>query len=347
MHLDKKSCYHSNQLEVDLEENAIYCQIHERSVEAPIVSAAMKSLCSKNSHRIDIDSDSTKSKSDNGLMNRSRSNVYARRCVQHDYHDHSQDDPPSEEWIACSYSSIGQMNAMLPSGSKRQNARHRDSTTLFPLKLHKLLSMVEMEGLSSIISWQVHGRAFKIHKPKEFLEKVMPIHFHQTKIASFRRQLNLYGFLRITKGLDKGAYYHEYFLRGMIFLSSRCIRQRVKGTMVKGVSSPETEPDFYSMPFLGSVDHSSKDNVSLPERSTSTSGLTVLSSPNFTSPAVKRGVSDNNALQPYKIILNMEEKSFLAESSHSLGHKWETIAKEEWDVETFSLDDKIFDDMLL
>jgi hypothetical protein len=344
MHLD---CSHYNRVELDLEENAINCQIHQISVEAPIVSAAMKSLSSKKSHRIDIDSDCTKSKSNNGLKNRSRSNIYTRRCVQHDYHDHSQDEPPSEEWMACSYSSLGQMNAMLPRGSKRQNARHRDAATLFPLKLHKLLSMVEMEGLSSIISWQAHGRAFKIHKPKDFLEKVMPIHFHQTKIASFRRQLNLYGFLRITKGLDKGAYYHEYFLRGMIILSSRCIRQRVKGTMVKGVPSPETEPDFYSMPFLGSVDHSSKDNVSLPGSSTSTSGLTVLSSPNCTSPVVKRAVSDNDSLQPCKIILNMEEKSFLPESSHSLDYKWETMAKDEWDVETFSLDDEIFDDMLL
>lgn len=35
-----------------------------------------------------------------------------------------------------------------------------------------------------------------------------------TKIASFQRQLNLYGFRRISKGNDQGAYFHPKFIRG-------------------------------------------------------------------------------------------------------------------------------------
>lgn len=331
VHLDAQNSCHRNQLGLDLEENGFYYRIQEISAEAPIVSATVKSLSRQKDYGIDNDSDCTCKKPDKGLM------IYKRRYVQHEYHDHSRDEPPpKEEGMGCSNSSNGKMKAR----------KHRDSATLFPLRLHKLLSMVETEGLSSIISWQVHGRAFKMHKPKEFVEKLMPIHFHQTKMASFRRQLNLYGFLRITQGRDKGAYYHEFFLRGMNFLSSKCIRQRVKGTMVKAVSNPGTEPDFYSMPFLGSVDRSSKENVSLSESYTSASESTALSSPNCTVPAVIRPDSYNISLQPSKVILNMEEKSIIEESSRCLDYQWETLATEKWDLDTFSVDYDMLNDMM-
>ncbi len=112
-----------------------------------------------------------------------------------------------------------------------------------------MLQDVEDEGLANIVSWEIHGRAFKIHKPQEFEQKIIPRYFNQTKITSFHRQLNLYGFLRISQGRDKGAYYHELFLRGKHFISNKMFRQKVKGCRVKRLPSPEAEPDFYSMPY--------------------------------------------------------------------------------------------------
>ena len=65
----------------------------------------------------------------------------------------------------------------------------------------------------AIIGWLPHGRAFKIRNTKAFIEKMMQQHFKHTKLTSFQRQLNLYGYKRITRGADSGAYYHELFLR--------------------------------------------------------------------------------------------------------------------------------------
>ena len=53
----------------------------------------------------------------------------------------------------------------------------------------------------------------------------MPKFFKQTKLTSFQRQLNLYGFKRISKGPDNGGYYHPMFLRGQPHLVDQIKRQ--------------------------------------------------------------------------------------------------------------------------
>uniref|UniRef100_A0A7S2YLZ9 HSF-type DNA-binding domain-containing protein n=1 Tax=Entomoneis paludosa TaxID=265537 RepID=A0A7S2YLZ9_9STRA len=159
-----------------------------------------------------------------------------RHFVVHNYHDHAND---TED--------------MMGSSSEEhhddEHARRKGGVAVaFPLKLHAILDQVEQDGLAHVISWQAHGRCFVIHQPKEFVDNVMPKYFRQTKLTSFQRQLNLYGFCRLTRGADSGGYYHELFLRGKPFLCKRMIRTKVKGTKFKAASSPDQEPDFYTMP---------------------------------------------------------------------------------------------------
>ena len=119
------------------------------------------------------------------------------------------------------------------------------------MKLHELLDKTEEDGLSDIVTWKPHGRAFIIRNAKKFAEIVLPEYFGQTKFFSFQRQLNLYDFTRISEGPDKGAYYHEMFLRGKIFLANCITRRKVKGRGIKAGANPEKEPNFYAMSYVG------------------------------------------------------------------------------------------------
>lgn len=104
--------------------------------------------------------------------------------------------------------------------------------------------------LLDIFSFLPHGRSFGIHKPGAF-EDIIKRFFKQSQLSSFRRQLNLYGFLRLTNGRDSGSYYHELFLRGRPLLALRMTRTRIKGTKIRASSSPSDEPKLYSYPPLG------------------------------------------------------------------------------------------------
>jgi hypothetical protein len=172
---------------------------------------------------------------------------YERHYVQHTYNDHSQDTPSSED----------EYKLLLRSSQTDTEYNYEPialkkcgPATKFPVKLHELLENAEVCGFSDVVSWKIHGRAFSVHNVQEFSKSIMPLYFNQRKITSFFRQLNIYGFKRITQGHDKGAYYHELFLRGKQFLTSRILRLKVKGTMVKGLPNPDAEPNFYSMPYV-------------------------------------------------------------------------------------------------
>lgn len=96
----------------------------------------------------------------------------------------------------------------------------------FPEKLHDLLEYCENNGLTDVCSFFPHGRAFAVHQPRRFTEEIMPRFFKHTKLSSFHRQLNLYGFRRILQGPDHGGYYNPNFVRGHRGLASTM--QRVK-----------------------------------------------------------------------------------------------------------------------
>mmetsp|Transcript_2006 Transcript_2006/g.4056 ORF Transcript_2006/g.4056 Transcript_2006/m.4056 type:complete len:849 (-) Transcript_2006:92-2638(-) len=140
------------------------------------------------------------------------------------------------------------------------NARCRDTyrkrlgrghAIQFPERFHAMLEETSSDAsLASIVSWKAHGRAFCVYDLENFVKFLIPVHFKQNKWSSFQRQLNIYGFKRLTQGRDSGCYYHESFLRGMPDLCSNLQRFNIKGNGTKATSNPNDEPDFYRMPIV-------------------------------------------------------------------------------------------------
>lgn len=55
----------------------------------------------------------------------------------------------------------------------QQQQRIMHSEPKFPARLHYLLGDLAKDGHADIVSWAIHGRSFKVHKPREFVELVL------------------------------------------------------------------------------------------------------------------------------------------------------------------------------
>ncbi|GAX13371.1 hypothetical protein FisN_8Lu414 [Fistulifera solaris] len=101
--------------------------------------------------------------------------------------------------------------------------------TNFPAKLHYLLGEMEKDGQNDIMSWQSDGLSFVVHDKARLEEHILPQWYRQSHYSSFQRQLNIYGFQRISKGVHKGGYKHEFFQRDKPELCANIPRCRKKG----------------------------------------------------------------------------------------------------------------------
>ncbi|KAL7495171.1 hypothetical protein ACHAWT_003700 [Skeletonema menzelii] len=181
-------------------------------------------------------------------------------------------------------------------GPMRKNAG--GVTQPFPGKLMEVLNRTD---LAEIIEWMPHGRAFLVKQPKTFASQVLPRYFKQSKYLSFTRQLNLWGFKRITRGKDIGAYYHEIFLRGRPHLAMRMKRQKIKGTGMKLTPNPDSEPDFYTeYPMMPQLEPSLQNQGPLPPLPAERMGMLM-------QPASAADVSGQNLLKALKVASSQQQ----------------------------------------
>ena len=127
---------------------------------------------------------------------------YSRDAIRHQTGDQRIDDE-QEAWNECCDSTNDEMD-----GASRK-ASHASTGTAgairplpFPYKLHHMLEDVEKCGKEDVVSWMPNGSVFKVHKPAEFINHVVPKYFNLTKYKSFKRQLLNYGFTRLDESID-------------------------------------------------------------------------------------------------------------------------------------------------
>jgi hypothetical protein len=61
-----------------------------------------------------------------------------------------------------------------------------ESADTFPFKLYRMLEEAETDGRQAIVSFNEKGRCFIIHKPKEFVDEIMPKYFTTSRMSSFQ-----------------------------------------------------------------------------------------------------------------------------------------------------------------
>ncbi|XP_062997280.1 heat shock factor protein 4 [Elgaria multicarinata webbii] len=92
-----------------------------------------------------------------------------------------------------------------------------------PAFLTKLWTLVEDPETNHLICWSINGTSFHVFDQGQFAKEVLPKYFKHNNMASFVRQLNMYGFRKVVNieqgGLvkperDDTEFQHLYFLQG-------------------------------------------------------------------------------------------------------------------------------------
>ncbi|XP_078400220.1 heat shock factor protein 4 isoform X1 [Cetorhinus maximus] len=113
-----------------------------------------------------------------------------------------------------------------------------------PAFLTKLWTLVEDPETNDLICWSESGTSFHVFDQGRFAKEVLPKYFKHNNMASFVRQLNMYGFRKVVNieqsGLvkperDDTEFQHLYFLRGQEHLLEHIKRK------VSVVKSEETK----------------------------------------------------------------------------------------------------------
>ncbi|XP_030388184.1 heat shock factor protein isoform X3 [Scaptodrosophila lebanonensis] len=130
---------------------------------------------------------------------------------------------------------------------RREEPRRRNMPTLgesssgsssgVPAFLAKLWRLVDDPDTNNLICWSKDGRSFIIQNQAQFARELLPLNYKHNNMASFIRQLNMYGFHKITS-IDNGGlrfdrdeieFSHPYFKRNYPYLLDQ-IKRKISNT---------------------------------------------------------------------------------------------------------------------
>ncbi|XP_068087492.1 heat shock factor protein 2 isoform X2 [Hyperolius riggenbachi] len=120
---------------------------------------------------------------------------------------------------------------MWTSGTMKQNSN-------VPAFLSKLWTLVEDSDTNEFITWSQNGQSFLVLDEQRFAKEILPKYFKHNNMASFVRQLNMYGFRKVVH-VDSGIvkqerdgpveFQHPYFIQGQDELLEN-IKRKVSST---------------------------------------------------------------------------------------------------------------------
>lgn len=107
-----------------------------------------------------------------------------------------------------------------------------------PAFLSKLWTLVEDSDTNEFITWSQNGQSFLVLDEQRFAKEILPKYFKHNNMASFVRQLNMYGFRKVVH-VDSGIvkqerdgpveFQHPYFIQGQDELLEN-IKRKVSAT---------------------------------------------------------------------------------------------------------------------
>ncbi|KAJ1513830.1 hypothetical protein HMI56_001686 [Coelomomyces lativittatus] len=123
---------------------------------------------------------------------------------------------PIQNSMSVSQTSPPQVTSPIPYLKQEKEKRKEDKINSFIFNLYKLLEDVTCRDY---IFWLPEGKEFGFHSLPEFGPHVLSKHYRSSNEQSFTRQLNMYGFIRLTRQVQPNqtnmlVYYHPFFMRG-------------------------------------------------------------------------------------------------------------------------------------
>ncbi|GAA5882179.1 hypothetical protein JCM1840_004690 [Sporobolomyces johnsonii] len=132
-----------------------------------------------------------------------------RRTSEKRYREDISDEEEAED---------GEQSA-LPNSTSQRSGNSKGGTAAF---VYKVYDMLENPANQALISFGDDGKAFEVHNIVDFSAEVLPRYFKHSNFSSFVRQLNMYGFRKVSKGprppkeadLVNWEFQHPIFERG-------------------------------------------------------------------------------------------------------------------------------------
>lgn len=126
-------------------------------------------------------------------------------------------------------------------GTARQREQEERTAAKLPARRKQEEENTAMDG-HGFPADELVPTPFKVHDADRFVESIMPRFFQMTKLKSFLRQLNIWGFTRdkSRKSPTRGSYYQKCFVRGAPHLCQNMRRIKNKGMYKRGTRGSTT-----------------------------------------------------------------------------------------------------------